>query len=82
MIHGIHRSHVCQQSLCCTNIGSRFFAANMLLTRLQCHAQRTVALRIHTCSNYPPRNISFEFIFCCKKSGVRPAEPHGNTKSL
>ncbi|CSD48902.1 Uncharacterised protein [Vibrio cholerae] len=37
MVHRIKRSHVGQQRLRGTDVGGRFFTANVLLTGLHCH---------------------------------------------
>ncbi len=73
MIHSIHSSHISQQCLCCTNIGSGFFSFDMLFPCLQCHSQSPVALRINTDTDDTAGYAAFEFIFGRKESRMGSA---------
>ncbi len=47
IVDGKHGCGDREQHLCCADVACRFFAADVLFTGLQRHAQRPVSLRIH-----------------------------------
>src|SRR5687768_6839224 len=82
MIHCIHRCHISKQGLCSANIGSCFFAFNVLFACLQRHTQCPVSHAVYTYTDDPPRDASFEFIFCRKESCMRSPITEWHTQSL
>ena len=82
MPDSIHGRHDRQQGLCGTDIGGRFFAANMLFTCLQGKPIGRLALTIDGYADNPARQHSFIGICGCHKSSVRPAISHRHPKTL
>ena len=48
MVNSVHRGHYRQQNLGGANVRGRFFAANVLLPRLEGHSVGCFAFGIHT----------------------------------
>ena len=82
MIHGIHGCHHGQQNLCSTNIRRRFFAADVLLTGLQCQTVSRIALCIDGHANQTTRHAAFECIAGRHITCVRTAESQRYAKTL
>ena len=82
VIHGVHACHNSEQHLRSTNIAGRFFAANVLLTGLQCEAIRRLALRVNGHTRNASGHIAFVRIARGHVSGVRPAIAHGYAEAL
>ncbi len=82
MEYGIHRGHIGQQCLRRADIGSCLFALDVLLARLQRHAQRTVAGGIYRNADDAARNGALEIIFRGKEGRVRPAKAQRYAKAL
>ena len=79
---GIHTCHNGQQRLSSTDIGSGFFAANMLLARLQRHTQCPVALAVDRNTNDTAWYQPLVVVVASKKCRMRPSVPHGHTEAL
>ena len=82
VVNGIHTGQVRQQCLRGTNIGRGFFAADMLLTGRQRHAQRGFARCVFGYADDAARGGAFELVFKGEISGVRPAEAHRYAEAL
>src|SRR6218665_55380 len=82
VIDGVHRSQYGQKHLRRTNIGSGFFATNVLFARLQSHAKSGLALRIDGESDNAAGHISFKFFAGGKKSRVRAAVSYRHSEAL
>ncbi|MCY1383668.1 hypothetical protein D9M69_718190 [compost metagenome] len=54
----------------------------MLLAGLQGHPERPVARSVYRHADDPAGDLPFVFVFCGKKSSVRPAEAHRNAQPL
>ena len=80
MKYGIHGSHVCQQCLGRTNIGSGFFAFDVLFSCLQSHTQCAVALCIDAYTDDSTGHVSFKLITGSKESCMRTTETQWHTK--
>ena len=82
MINGVRTCHNRQQHLSSANIGSRFFAADVLFAGLQGHSQRPIALGVNRNADDAARNLTFEGIFGGKKSSVWATKTHRHAKTL
>ena len=82
MEHRIHSSHIGQQCLCSTDIGSCFFALDVLLAGLQRHAQCAVAVRIYAYTNDTAGNAAFKIILSSKECSMRAAISQWHAKTL
>ena len=82
VVNGIHTGQVRQQCLCGTNIGCRFFAADVLLACGQGHAQGRFARCVFGYADDTPRGRTFELIFKREISSVRTTEAHRHTEAL
>ena len=82
VVNGIHTGQVRQQCLCGTNIGCRFFAADVLLAGGQSHAQGRFARCVFGYADDAARSGTFELIFKREISSVRPAEAHWYAEAL
>ena len=82
VVNGIHTGQVRQQCLCRTNIGCRFFAADVLLAGGQRHAQGRFARCVFRYTDDAARGGTFELVFKRKISSVRPAEAHRYAEAL
>ena len=82
MVNGIHTGQVRQQCLCGTNIGCRFFAADVLLAGGQRHAQRGFARCVFGYADDAAWGGTFELVFKRKISSVRTTEAHRYAEAL
>mmetsp|Transcript_21650 Transcript_21650/g.39259 ORF Transcript_21650/g.39259 Transcript_21650/m.39259 type:complete len:280 (+) Transcript_21650:3009-3848(+) len=82
MINSIGSSHVGQQGLCSTDIGSCLVATNVLFSRLHGHSQTRLAGSIHRHSNDPSWHFTRILIGCGQESSMRSPKAHWNSKSL
>ena len=82
MVNSVHRSHNGQQNLGRANVRGRFFAANVLLPRLEGHPVGCFAFGIHTYPDESAWKMSFVGITRRKKRGMRPPVAHGHPKAL
>src|SRR5450755_3130135 len=82
MVYRIHGSHIGQQGLGSTYIGSRFFSFDMLLTGLQGHSEGPVTLSIHAHANDPTGYGSFEIVPGCKECGMWTAKTDRDAETL
>ena len=82
VVYGVHTGQVRQQCLCGTNIGCRFFAADVLLACGQRHAQRGFARCVFGYADDAARSGTFELVFKREISSVRTTEAHRHTEAL
>ena len=82
VIHRIHAGHDRQQCLCGTDVGSGLLAADMLLARLQRHAQRGVAVGIDRHADDAPRHRALVRIVAGEVGRVRAAVAHRHAEAL
>ena len=82
MVNGVHTGQVRQQCLCGTNIGCRFFAADVLLAGGQRHAQRGFARCVFGYADDAAWGGAFELVFKREISSVRPTEAHRHAEAL
>ncbi|MNT63404.1 hypothetical protein D3C72_2012160 [compost metagenome] len=80
--HRVQAGNIRQQYLRGTDIGVRFFATNVLLTRLHRHTQRGIARGIFRHTDNAARHRAFEFVFSGKECRVRAAVAHRHAKAL
>ena len=82
VVNGIHTGQVRQQCLRCTNIGCRFFAADVLFAGGQSHAQGRFARCVFGYADDTARSGTFELVFKREISSVRTTEAHRYTEAL
>ena len=82
VVDGVHRGHHGQQHLRGADVGSGFFAADMLFARLQGQAIRLVALRIDGHADQAARHIALEGVAGGQVAGVRAAETERHAEAL
>ena len=82
VVNGVHTGQVRQQCLRGTNIGCRFFAADVLLTSGQSHAQGRFARCVFGYADDAARGRAFELVFKREISSVRTAEAHRYAEAL
>lgn len=82
VVNGIHTGQVRQQCLRGTNIGCRFFAADVLLAGGQRHAQGRFARCVFGYADDAAWSGTFELVFKREISSVRTTEAHRHTEAL
>ena len=82
VIHRVHRSHDGEQCLCGADIRGGLLAADMLLTCLQRHAQRGVAIGIHRHADDATRHRTLVCVAAGEERGVRAAVAHWHAEAL
>ena len=82
VVDRIHPGDICQQNLRGTDIGVRFFTADMLFAGLQRQAQRTVTGGINGYPDKTARHRTFVSITTGKEGSMRAAVTHRYTKTL
>ncbi len=82
VIHRVHACHDGQQCLRGTDVGSGLVAADMLLARLQCHAQCRVALRIDGYADDAPGHGALVGFAAGKVRRVGSAVAHRDAEAL
>ena len=82
VIHRIHRRHHREQHLRGADIARRFFAADVLLARLQCESIRRLAVRINRHPCEPTGKIPLVRIARGHIRRVRAAKTHRHPKAL
>ena len=82
MVNGIHTGHVGQQDLRRTDVGVGLFSADVLLARLQGHAQRASASGINGDTDDTARYLALMFVLAGEEGGMRSAESHGDAEAL
>ena len=82
MIHRVERTQVGKQYLRGTDIRVRLFTANMLLTGLQSHTQRLIALGVNRNPDDSTRNRALVSITSGEESGVWATKAHRNPEVL
>ena len=82
MIDRIQAGNIRQQDLRSTDIGVRFLAADVLLTRLHRHTQCSIARGIARNPNNTPRHGALKLITTAKKCRVWTTVAHGHAKTL
>src|SRR5207237_6128061 len=71
-----------QQRLSGADVAGRLLAADVLLARLQRHAQRGVALRVDRYTDDPPRHVADVFVPGGEVGGVGPSISERHAESL
>ena len=66
----------------CTDVGSRFFAADVLLASLQRHAQRVVAVAVLAYTDDAAGNLAFVLVAGREVSSVWATKAHRYTEAL
>ena len=82
VVDAVHARHHCKQHLRCADVRGRLVAADMLLARLDCHAQRAVSVRIARDADDPAGKLADIRLACRDERCVRAAETHRNTEAL
>ena len=82
VINRIHASHHRGQHLGCANVGGGFFAANVLLARLQSQAVGWIAVDIHTHAHQTAWHGAFVVISASQISCMRATRAHGHAQAL
>ena len=82
VVHGIHACHHRQQHLRRAHIAGRLLAPDVLLARLQRHAQRRLALGVSRHTDDATGQQAFELIARGKKRGVGTAVAHRHAEPL
>ncbi len=82
MIDRIKRGHISQQSLRGTDVRGRFFAANVLLASLHCHAQCWVTFSVNRHADHAAGHSAFVRFTRGHKGGVWAAITHRDTETL
>ena len=82
VVNGVHTCQVRQQCLCGTNIGCRFFAADVLLAGGQSHAQGRFARCVFRYADDAARSGTLKLVFKREISSVRTTEAHRHTEAL
>ena len=82
VVDRVHAGHHGRQNLCGANIRGGFFAANMLLARLQGQPVGGVAMRVNAHAHQPPRQRALELVAASQVGRVRSAIAHGHAKAL
>ena len=82
MVHGVHAGQHRQQDLRGADVAGRLLAADVLLARLQGHAQGGVALGIHGNTDQAAGHAAHVFLAGGEVGGVRAAEAHGGSEAL
>ena len=82
VVHRVHAGHDREQCLCGADVGSRLLAADMLLARLQRHAQCGVAVGIDRYADDAARHRALVRIAAGKVGCVRTAVAHGHAEAL
>ena len=82
VVDRIHPGDICQQNLRSTDVGVRFFTADMLFAGLQRQTQSTVTGGINGYSDKAARHRTFVSITAGKEGSMRAAVAHRHTKTL
>src|SRR5439155_4299538 len=82
VIDGVHRGHDRQQHLRGADIARRFFAADMLLARLQRHAQAGAAGAVLGYADDPARQVALELVARREERGMRAAVAERDAETL
>ena len=82
MVHSVESGHNGEQCLRRTNVTGGLFATDMLLAGLHGHAQGLVAASVYRYTDNASRGRTFVGVSSGKKSRMRAAKAHGDTKAL
>ena len=82
VVDGVHPRHHRQQHLRRADVAGRLFAADVLLARLQRHAQRGVAVGVHAHADDAAGDLALVLVAAAEERGVRPAEAHRHAEAL
>ena len=82
VVHRVKPGNVCQQRLRRADVRRRLLAADVLLARLQRHAVRAVALRIHRHADDAPRRLAHVALERREKCRVRSAISERHAEAL
>ena len=82
VIDAVHAGHHRQQHLRRADVAGGLLAADVLLTGLQRHAQRRLAMTVAADADDAPRQQTLEFVARGEECGVRPAIAHRHAESL
>ena len=80
--HGVHACDHREQHLCGAHVGRRFFTTDVLLPRLEGHAQRGAPARIAADADDAPGQHALEFVPRRKERRVRSAVAERDAKAL
>ncbi len=82
VVDGEHGGDDGEEHLCRADVARRLLAADVLLARLQRHAQRTVALGIDRDADDAARHGALVFVLGGEEGGMRAAIAHGHAEAL
>ena len=82
VVHGVHAGHHGEQHLRGADVRRRLFAADVLLSRLQRHAQRRAARRVLRHADDAPGHVTLVLLPRREKRGVGTAVPHRHAEPL
>lgn len=82
VVDGIHARHHGQQHLGRADVARRLFPADMLLARLQRHAQGRAAIAVLGHADDPARHVALVLVAGGEEGGVRAAVPHRHAEAL
>ena len=82
VVHGVASGHDGQEHLRRANVRGRLLASDVLLARLERHAERRVAVDIPREADDPTRHLPLELLGAGKKRGVRTSVAHRDPKAL
>ena len=82
VIDAVHAGHHCEQHLRSANVRGGLVAANVLLARLDGHAQRAISLRIAGNADDSPRKFAHVRFAGGDERCVRTTKTHRHTKAL
>ena len=82
VVDGIHARHYGQQHLRRADVARRLFAADVLLSRLQCHPQSRLSIGVARNADYASGKVPLEFVLRREVRSVRPAVAERNTEPL
>jgi len=82
VVHGVETRDHREQDLRRTDVAGGLLAANVLLARLQRHAQRGLAVPVHRDADDAARHVTLPGVLRGEKRRVRTAVTHGYAEAL
>ena len=82
MIDGVHARDDCEQNLRSADVARRLLAADVLLARLERHAQRRLSIGVARDADDASRDMALELVARREESSVRSAISERNSEAL